>query len=203
MNNRFVFAAIFSFSAVLAATPAVAADAAAGKAKSAPCAGCHAADGNSANPEWPKLAGQHAQYLVKQLKEFKSGARKNALMAAQVTALGESDMADLAAYYASQTLQGGKADPDLVKEGEKLYRGGNPSTGVAACMACHGPDGMGNPQANFPRLAGQHATYTANQLKAFRAGERSNDAGKMMQNIAARMTDAEIQAVASYIQGLR
>jgi cytochrome c553 len=203
MNNRFVFAAIMSLSAVLSAAPAGAADAAAGKAKAAACASCHGADGNSANPEWPSLAGQHDKYLIKQLAEFKSGARSNPLMSPMAAGLSEQDMADLAAYYSSQPLNGGKADPALVALGEKIYRGGNATTGVAACMACHGPDGMGNPQANFPRLSGQHAAYTVVQLKAFRAGDRSNDAGLMMRNIAARMTDAEMDAVASYIEGLR
>ena len=204
MKNRFVFAAIFSLSAALAAAPVAAAgNAAAGKAKSASCAGCHGMDGNSANGDWPKLAGQHEKYLAKQLKEFKAGDRKNAMMSGQVAGLSEQDMEDLAAFFASQTLKGGKADPGLVDAGEKLFRGGNATTAVAACMACHGPNGAGNPQANFPALAGQHAAYTVIQLKAFRAGERANDAGKMMQNIAARMTDAEMQAVASYIEGLQ
>lgn len=203
MNNRFVFAALFAFSTALAAVPASATgDLAAGKSKAAACAACHGADGNSANPEWPKLAAQHDKYLVKQLTNFKAGERNNAMMAPMAAGLSEQDMADIAAYYASQTMSTGTADPKLVAEGEKLYRGGNATSGVAACIACHAPNGMGNPQANFPRLSGQHAAYIVNQLKAFRAGERANDAGKMMQNIAARMTDAEMQAVASYIEGL-
>ncbi|MDX5444500.1 MAG: cytochrome c4 [Zoogloeaceae bacterium] len=204
MNNRIVFAAIFSLTATLAAAPAGAAgDATAGKAKAMACASCHGADGNSANPEWPSLAGQHAKYLAKQLADFKAGNRNNAMMSPMAAPLSEQDMADIAAYFESQAQKGGQADPALVEAGEKLYRGGNATTGVAACMACHGPNGMGNPQANFPRLSGQHAAYTVLQLKAFRAGERANDAGKMMQNIAARMTDAEMQAVASYIEGLQ
>ena len=204
MNNRIVFAAIFSLTATLAAAPAGAAgDATAGKAKAMACASCHGADGNSANPEWPSLAGQHAKYLAKQLADFKAGNRNNAMMSPMAAPLSEQDMADIAAYFESQAQKGGQADPALVEAGEKLYRGGNATTGVAACMACPGPNGMGNPQANFPRLSGQHAAYTVLQLKAFRAGERANDAGKMMQNIAARMTDAEMQAVASYIEGLQ
>lgn len=204
MSNRFVLAAIFSVSATLAATTSLAAgDAAAGKTKAAACAACHGTDGNSANPEWPKLAGQHAPYLVKQLANFKAGERTNAMMAPMAAPLSEQDMADLAAFFTSQTLAEGKVDPALVAAGEKLFRGGNATTGVAACMGCHGPNGVGNPQANFPSLSGQYAAYTVNQLKAFRSGERANDAGKMMQNIAARMTDAEMQAVASYIEGLR
>lgn len=203
MKNRFVFATLLSFSAALVALPAGAAgDAAAGKAKAAACASCHGADGNSANPEWPKLAGQHDKYLAKQLANFKAGERSNPMMSPMAAPLSDQDMADIAAYFAGQTLNGGKADPALVDAGEKLYRGGNATSGVAACLACHGPNGMGNPQANFPRLGGQHAAYTVNQLKAFRAGQRTNDAGKMMQNIAARMTDDEMKAVASYIEGL-
>lgn len=203
MKNRFVFATLLSFSAALVALPAGAAgDAAAGKAKAAACASCHGADGNSANPEWPKLAGQHDKYLAKQLANFKAGERSNPMMSPMAAPLSDQDIADIAAYFAGQTLNGGKADPALVDAGEKLYRGGNATSGVAACLACHGPNGMGNPQANFPRLGGQHAAYTVNQLKAFRAGQRTNDAGKMMQNIAARMTDDEMKAVASYIEGL-
>ncbi len=204
MNNRFVFAAILSVSAAFTATSSLAAgDAAAGKTKAAACAACHGADGNSANPEWPKLAGQHPSYLAKQLANFKAGERTNAMMAPMAAALSEQDMADIAAFFSSQAQNGGKADPALVAEGEKLFRGGNATTSVAACMGCHAPNGMGNPQANFPRLSGQHAAYIVNQLKTFRTGERANDAGKMMQNIAARMTDKEMQAVASYIEGLQ
>ncbi|BAZ92771.1 cytochrome c subfamily [Thiohalobacter thiocyanaticus] len=204
MNKPFVFAALLSVSAALAAPGALAAgDASAGKEKSSTCVACHGADGNSANPEWPKLAGQHPDYLVKQLKEFKAGERENQTMAPMAAPLSEQDMQDLAAYYAAQQIQYGEADPDLVELGEQIYRGGNKASGVSACMACHGPAGKGNPAANFPALAGQHATYTGIQLKAFRSGARANDYGSMMRNVAARMTDAEIKAVASYIQGLR
>lgn len=204
MNKPFVFAALLSVSAALGAPGALAAgDASAGKAKANTCAGCHGADGNSTNPAWPKLAGQHPGYLVKQLKDFKAGDRENATMAPMAAALSEQDMQDLAAYYAAQQIQYGEADPELVELGEQIYRGGNKASGVSACMACHGPAGKGNPAANFPALAGQHAAYTEIQLKAFRSGARANDYGSMMRNVAARMTDAEIKAVASYIQGLR
>ena len=177
-------------------------DAAAGKSKSAACAGCHGMDGNSVNPEWPKIAGQHADYLTKQLLNFKSGDRENALMAGQVAALNEQDMSDLGAYYASLDGNVGAADPAKVELGRSIYQAGNAASGVSACIACHSPSGGGNPQANFPVLSGQHATYTASQLKAFRAGARANDAAQMMRNIAAKMTDAEIEAVAQYVQGL-
>lgn len=178
-------------------------DAAAGQAKAAACAACHGPDGNSFNPEWPKLAGQHPDYIVKQLKDFKAGARQNALMSPMAAPLSDQDMLDLAAYFSSQTAQLGEADPNLVAAGEKLYRGGNPASGVSACTACHSPTGAGNPAAKFPRVSGQHGTYVAKQLQDFKAGGRANDAGQMMRNIASKMTDDEMKAVASYIQGLR
>jgi cytochrome c553 len=178
-------------------------DAAAGKAKSASCAGCHNPDGNSANPMWPKLAGQHEKYIAKQLMDFKTGkTRKDPLMAGQVAALSETDMTNLAAYFSSQKISAGKADDKLVELGAKIYRGGNSASGVAACMSCHGPTGKGNPLANFPSVAGQHSAYLEKAINDFKTSARSNDAGKMMQNIAVKMTDKEIKAVASYIQGL-
>lgn len=174
-----------------------------GQKKSAVCAGCHGADGNSGiNPVWPKLAGQHPQYLENQLKAFKGNERSDPLMSAMAAPLSEQDMADLAAYFSSQTRTGGTAAADQVSLGEKVYRAGNMETGVAACMACHGPSGAGNPEANFPSLAGQHAAYVEKVLKDFRTGTRSNDYNKMMQGVVARMTDKEITAVAAYIQGL-
>ncbi len=175
----------------------------AGKTKSATCAACHGADGNSVNPEWPKLAGQHPSYLLKQLMNFKNDERVNPSMSPMAKPLSDQDMADLAAYYSSQVAKAGEADKSKVALGEQIYKGGNNATGVAACAACHGPNGAGNPAANFPTISGQHATYTKNQLYAFRKGERANDAGKMMRNIAAGMTDAEIEAVSEYIAGLQ
>ncbi|MEE9342958.1 MAG: c-type cytochrome [Gammaproteobacteria bacterium] len=201
MNKWVVFAAIISLSGI--STQAwTAGDAATGKEKSATCAGCHGADGNSANPEWPKLAGQHPAYMEKQLKEFKSGARKNPTMSPMAASLSDQDIEDLSAFYAGQNTSAAAADETLVDVGQKIYRGGNPTTGVAACIGCHGPTGMGNPAANFPAISAQHAKYISNQLMEFKAGSRDNDAGKMMQTIAAKMSDAEIKAVASYIQGL-
>jgi cytochrome c553 len=186
------------------ATVALAAgDPTAGKAKSNTCAACHNADGNSANAQYPKLAGQSADYLVKQLQEYKSGARVNAIMVGMVAPLSPQDMEDLAAYFSSQQIARGAADPALAPVGEGIFRGGNLNSGVSACMACHGAAGAGNPAAKFPALAGQHADYIEAQLKAFRAMERANDAGQMMRGIAAKMTDPEIKAVASYIQGLQ
>jgi len=178
-------------------------DAAAGQQKSAVCAACHGMDGNSVNPLWPKLAGQHPSYIVKQLKEFKGGVRNDQTMAPMAMPLSDADMDDLAAYFSSQKQQGGEADPAQVELGEKIYRAGNPASGVAACAACHAPNGSGNPAANFPAISGQHAPYVEKALTDFRSGTRSNDVNKMMRGVAGSMTDTEIKAVAQYIQGLR
>lgn len=175
----------------------------AGKTKSAVCAACHNADGNSVNPEWPKLAGQHPNYIIKELNDFKNDKRVNATMSPMAKPLSEQDMADLAAYFTSQAKKLGEADQTKVGLGEQVYKGGNNATGVAACAACHGPTGAGNPAANFPALNGQHATYVKAQLLNFRSGARANDAGKMMRNVAAKMSDAEIDSVAEYIAGLK
>lgn len=192
-----------SMAAAMVSSVAVAGgDAAAGKAKSAMCAGCHMADGNSANGMWPKLAGQHESYIIKQLQDFKAGGRVDPTMQPMAAGLSEDDMANLAAFYSSQTLKTGEADPALVEKGKEIFMAGNAASGVAACSSCHAPNGVGNPAANFPALQGQHADYTVKQLKDFRAGNRANDAGNMMRNVAAKMTDEEIAAVSSYIQGL-
>lgn len=177
-------------------------DVAAGKTKSAACAGCHGADGNSINPIWPSLAGQHENYLVKQLKDFQSGARKEATMTAMAAPLSEQDVNDVAAYFAAQSVKVGEAAADKVEMGQKLYRAGNPESGVSACSACHGPSGAGNPQANFPSLTGQKAGYVAKSLSGFASGERDNDEASMMRDIASKMTNAEIEAVSQYVQGL-
>jgi cytochrome c553 len=178
-----------------------------GKARAAACAACHGADGNSLNPEWPSLAGQHEAYLVNALRSFRNCKpdecpRQNVLMSGQASALTDEDMANLAAYYATQPRKPMAADPKLLTAGERLYRGGNKDAAVGACIACHGPDGRGNAPAAYPVVAGQHAAYTSAQLKAYRAGQRTSDPNQMMRNVAARLTDAEIEAVASYIQGL-
>ena len=183
-------------------TAQAAGDAEAGKAKAAACAACHGPDGNSIAPNFPKLAGQHADYITKQLSDYKGGDRTDATMNAMAAPLSEQDIADLAAFYAAQKASVGSAAADKVELGQTLYRAGNAASGVSACGACHGPAGSGNPMAKFPSLSGQHADYTATQLKNFRAGARANDAGSMMRGIAKKMTDAEIDAVAQYIQGL-
>lgn len=180
-------------------------DAAAGQAKSAICAACHGVDGNSMVPNWPKLAGQHEDYLVRQITLIKSGARMVPEMAGITPGLSEQDILDLSAYFAAQETNGGVADEALVEPGELIYRAGNAESGVPACMACHGPAGEGNPLAGYPMLAGQHAVYTAKMLTQYRAGENwgEKDApSHVMNGVAAELTDEEIQAVASYIQGL-
>jgi len=187
------------------AAPTMAAgNAAAGKAKSQACFSCHGANGAApANPAWPKIAGQHEKYIAKQLADFKVGkTRKDPAMAGQVASLSEADMANIGAYFASQTAKAGGAAKDKVELGQRIYAGGNEKSGVAACASCHSPSGAGNPAANFPRLSSQNAAYTIKTLKDFANGTRSNDAGSMMRTIAERMTDAEIKAVASYIEGL-
>jgi cytochrome c553 len=199
----FARAALFSLLLILTLPAHAAGSAEAGKAKAAVCAACHGVDGNSLNPEWPSLAGQHDTYILSTLKAFKSGTRKNVLMAGQVAALADQDMQDLAAYFAAQKRQNKTTDPKLLTSGERLYRGGNKETGASACLACHGPTGRGNLPAGYPAIGAQHATYTAAQLKAYRSGERASDPNQMMRNVAARLTDSEIESVASYVQGLR
>lgn len=165
------------------------------------CAACHAPDGNSAISLNPKLAAQHPEYLEKQLAEFKSGKRANAVMTGIASTLSEEDMKNLANYFSGQKLTLGQSKSNGKGSlGEKIYRGGIASTNVPACAACHGANGAGLPK-QFPRLGGQHADYTLAQLKTFRTGERAN--APMMMAIATKMTDAEMAAVADYIQGLR
>ncbi len=195
--------AVLCIGILFTSTAVAAGDPEQGKAKSQTCVACHNADGNSTNPMWPKLAGQHAGYIEKQLADFKKGeARYDPQMAPMVAGLSEQDMADLAAYFSQQELAPGYADPNVVEQGEALYRGGNPETGVVACIACHGPRGVGVSLAGFPSLTGQHAQYTEKTLRDFRMENRKNDMNTMMRSIAARMTDQEIAAVAQYIQGL-
>lgn len=191
--------------AVLAAPVALAAqgDAAAGAQKAAVCGACHGVDGNSANPEWPNLAGQHAGYIAAQLALFKEGVRDNSLMMPNAMLLNEQDMADLGAYYAAQQAKGLLADPSNYRAGEKLYRGGDRQRGLPACIACHGPQGRGNAPAQYPAIGGQHAAYSYAQLKAYAAGARKPAASDMMQIVAAKLSDEEMRAVASYLQGLR
>ena len=197
---------IAAFCALFGMTTSVmaAGDATAGKNKAAMCMGCHGADGNSPSDAFPKLAGQHEDYVAKQLADFKAATHRNdPTMLGMVAALSTKDMQDLAAFYASQKVKAGMADEKQVALGKAVYQGGNLASNVPACMGCHAPTGNGNPGAKFPSLKGQHAKYTAKQLRDFRDGKRKNDAGKMMRNVAARMTNAEIDAVAQYIAGLK
>lgn len=177
----------------------------AGQAKSNTCMACHGPDGNSLQGMWPKIAGQHAKYLLAQLHAFKkgqAGGRYNPSMAPMVAALSDQDMADLAAYYASQKMSIGKADAKTLALGQQIYRGGNLKTKVAACIACHGPKGLGNGPAMFPRIGGQHAEYIVAQLKAYKDGTRKEGNSFIMADIAKRMTPEEMQAVANYCSGL-
>lgn len=193
-----------SGTALAAENPLVEGDAEAGQQKSATCAACHGPDGNSSNPEWPVLAGQHPRYIVDQLKAYKSGARRNAVMQGQVANLSEQDMKDLAAYYAEQQPKQRTASEAAVEIAQPLWRAGDAERGMPACAACHGPAGIGNAGAAYPRVSGQHPQYTATQLRAYRAGERGQGtSGQMMQHVAAELSDEEIEALASYAAGLQ
>ena len=177
-------------------------DPAAGQAKSALCATCHGADGNSTLSVNPKLAGQNANYMVKQLQDYRSGARQNPTMSAMVLSLSDQDMEDISAWYASQSVTLMGANPGSLELAETLYRAGNEELSVAACSACHSPTGQGNAPAGFPALSGQHPDYTLMQLRSFRSGQRSNDSSAMMRTVVERLTDQELEALASYVSGL-
>ena len=186
-----------------AAAPAKAAkpDLVKGEASFAMCAACHGADGNSGTPANPKLSQQHPEYLVKQLQEFKSGKRKNAIMQGMAAALSDDDMKNIAYWVTSKKAKPGFAkDKDLVALGERIYRGGVADRQIAACAGCHSPTGAGIP-SQYPRLSGQHADYTAAQLTAFRDGIRTNSLP--MTQVAAKLNDREIRALADYVAGLR
>lgn len=194
---------IFACSLVVVAVQVAAqGDPEAGKQKAQVCGACHGPDGNSSNGAWPKLAGQNVQYIRKQLHDFKSGKRSNPQMAPMAAPLSDQDIEDIAAYYSSQDRSIGKAEPRMIIEAETLYRAGSKKSGLASCMACHGPSGTGNPAAVYPALSGQHATYTASTLKEFRAETRNNDQAEVMRSIARKLSNDEIDALANYIQGL-
>ncbi|MEK6749592.1 MAG: c-type cytochrome [Pseudomonadota bacterium] len=198
---------IFSVLTVIFINPALAAgDAKIGAEKAALCMGCHGDKGISVSPAYPNLAAQHASYIEKQLTELKSGARKDPTMSPMAATLQEPDMADIAAFFsnlAPAPAEGvGKSKPALLARGKQLYMGGDRYKEIPACAACHSPTGAGNPQARFPRLAGQHDEYVVAQLKKFKNGERANDPNKMMRDITARMSMADINAIAAYIATL-
>ena len=187
-----------------AADPFVKGSAEAAGAKAATCVACHGVAGNSTNPEWPKLAGQGSKYLYDQLVAYKTAKRKQPIMQAQAAPLNDQEMRDLAAYFATQKAQPGVASPDSLKVAEKIYRAGDAERGIPACSSCHGPRGMGNPAAGYARVSGQHAVYSAGQLKLFRSGERTHSPNaQMMTAVATPLTDVEIDALASYMNGLQ
>lgn len=207
-------ALLISISAFAAMPTMAEGDAARGEQLSSQCAACHGADGNSVNPAWPKLAGQGEKYLLKQLKDVQSGERNIPEMTGIVANLSDQDLEDLSAYYAQGTMQlsGANADDaELLADGQALFRGGDAERGVAACIGCHSPTGMGNAPAGFPRLSGQHADYIAAQLTKFRTGAddpanaqaRTNDGdSRMMRDVAATLSDRQIRALANYIAGV-
>ena len=175
----------------------------AGASKAVVCQACHGANGNSANPEWPSLAGIGADYIAEQLKNFKEGKRTNPVMMPNVANLSTDDMADLGAYFDSLTNTGLEADPSYWQAGEKLYRGGDQARGIPACMACHGPTGRGNEPAKFPALRGQQSVYLAKQLNDYASGARATGPNGIMQTIAKRLAPDDIRNLASYLQGIR
>jgi len=171
-----------------------------GQVKSGVCQGCHGPDGNSFSPDWPNLANQNANYLAKQIHDFQSGARKDPTMQSMVTELAEQDIADITAYFASQKV---KADASSVSAaGKKLYMGGNRYTHAPACAGCHGPNGAGNGPGTIPALAGQKIGYVTKAMKDFKSGARSNDRNQIMQDIASKMTEDDVAAIATFLAGM-
>lgn len=166
------------------------------------CVACHGEQGNSTNPQWPNIGRQHSSYSLKQLLDFKSKKRPSPIMSNIVSNLSQQELSDLAHFYEDQPLAEGSTPEQYVKRGEALYRGGDFKKHITACIACHGPKGTGNSEANFPLLSGQHALYTIDQLLAFKNKQRHNDLNEIMQDISARMDKDDMIAVAYYIQGL-
>lgn len=193
-----------AFMTFFSATAMAAGDPEAGESKASVCAACHGMDGNSQVAEWPKIAAQHEDYLARQTRMVRDQQRDVAQMYPIVMNLSDEDIADISAWYASQTIKPGVADEALVEQGRDLYHGGNPDTGVPACMACHGPTGNGIPGAGYPMVRAQHTDYTADRLKRYRDGETNQDDpySEIMVGVAENLTDAEIEAVSSYIEGL-
>jgi len=199
MNKLLIaLVAVLSFSSLVQAQGNIEA----GKAKSVTCVACHGEDGNSPSDLYPKLAGQHATYLVKQLQQFKNGERANAIMMGMAAALSEEDMQDLAAYYASKNTTPVTVAPELASAGQKLYMGGKGNAKMTACSACHGPRGNGLELAKFPKISSQHPAYIKAQLKNFRSKVRANDPNGMMSDVAAKLTDADIELLSKYIAAL-
>ncbi len=202
MKKLFLAGAVLFFSM---SSIAVAGDAAAGKAKSAACGGCHGFDGNSPIATYPKLAGQNEAYIVKQVKDFKANStRQNALMMGMVAALSDQDAADIGAYFQAQSLKAAAAfDESKIVAGREIYKGGDMQKGIPACQACHGPKGSGTAGIGFPQVGGQYVEYTLAQLRAFKDGTRSNDDKSLMREIVAKMSDEDLVAVANYMASLK
>lgn len=202
------FTTALALAALFAANSAWSAggDATAGQTKAAVCAACHTVDGNSVDPQYPKIAGQHEAYIAQQLSLFKSGKRMNPIMLGMTATLSEQDMLDLGAYFSAQTAKPNIADEAFVAIAQPLYQAGDAKRGIPACMSCHGPTGRGNPLSLYPSIASQHAQYSADLLRRFRSGTVNGDPADaraaIMSQVAAKLTDAEIDALASYIQGL-
>ena len=173
-----------------------------GVEKAAVCGACHGTDGNSVNPVWPSLAGQGADYTVKQLKAYKSGQRQNGLMSPMAMSLSDEDMMDIALFYQDKAPIIKSVAADQITNAEKLYRGGNKTRGIPACMACHGPNGAGNPAAKYPAIRGQHAEYTADQLQKYANNSRNTDQQQMMRMIAKKLTEKEMHQLARYVSAL-
>ncbi len=200
MHKRNAFLAVAALCVAFVATAQ-----ADGKAKAMVCTACHGPDGNSSNPIWPNLAGQNPSYIVAQLKAFKAGTRQNASMAPMVASLAEADMEEIANFFAAQTLKVKPLAADqaaAATAGEKIYRGGDAERGIPACMACHGPDGGGNPGSGYPALRGQQFDYTVAQLTNYHSGARQTDAQSMMRTIAKRLSDDDIKNLARYVSAL-
>ena len=205
--KKLAFAALVMFGAV--STAHAAGNVTAGQTKAASCGACHGPAGNKTlMPTYPKLAGQHASFIAKQLADFQTKpgatapARVDPTMNGMAAALSAEDIADIAAYFSAQAGSVGSANAEAAATGKKIYEAGDKTKGLAACMACHGPSGAGNPGAAFPALSGQNADYVVKALKDFRTGTRSNDVASMMRDVAAKMSDKDIAAVAGYISGL-
>ncbi len=203
--SAFATAALLSAGPLFASDVGLQGDPEKGKEKANQiCQACHGMDGNGVpgQPIWPKLAGQHPEYIYKQLMNFKNNERYNVQMTPMAMPLTEEEVVNLAAYYSTLEQSTGTAEAELVEKGEKIYRAGNAETGVPACSSCHGPAGIGSNLAKFPRISGQYSEYLAQTLHLFRSHERANDPNGMMRGAAARMTDEEIEAVAAYVEGL-
>jgi cytochrome c553 len=202
-NLTFALCAVLSGSVFASDAAAPQGNAEAGKTKAAACGACHGPDGNSPSDAFPKLAGQHASYLVDQLRGLKDSKRKDPMMTGQAVPLSDQDILDVSAFYSIQTPQPGAAAKESVEVGQKLYRGGNAEKKIPACMACHAPNGAGNAGAKYPRLSGQHAAYTAKQFARYKEGNHNGSANaKMMQDISNRLSPEDIKALSEYIAGL-